>query len=141
MCFVVLISVLQYKPKINASYINESSYPVQACDFIIENVDLEDMRIYNEYNYGSYLIFRGIPVFIDSRADLYTPEFNKDVNVFQDFINVSNINAYYETIFEKYDITHVLVYKNAKLNMFLTRDDNYKKLYSDDNFYFYERLS
>ena len=132
---------MQYKPKINASYINESSYPVQACDFIIENVDLEDMRIYNEYNYGSYLIFRGIPVFIDSRADLYTPEFNKDVNVFQDFINVSNINAYYETIFEKYDITHVLVYKNAKLNMFLTRDDNYKKLYSDDNFYFYERLS
>lgn len=34
------------------------------------------MKIYNEYNYGSYLLFRGIPVFVDSRADLYTPQFN-----------------------------------------------------------------
>ena len=99
------------------------------------------MSIFNEYNYGSYLLFRGIPVFIDSRADLYTPEFNKDVNVFQDFINTSNINNYYENMFEKYDITHVLLYKNSKLNMFLSRDDNYMKLYSDDNFCFYERLS
>ena len=35
------------------------------------------MKIYNEYNYGSYLLFRGIPVFIDSRCDLYTKEYTK----------------------------------------------------------------
>ena len=133
MCLIIFISVWLYKPKIDDSYINEASYPVQACDFIIENIDLENMRIFNEYNYGSYLLFRGIPVFIDSRADLYTPEFNKDVNVFQDFINTSNINNYYENMFEKYDITHVLLYKNSKLNMFLSRDDNYQRSIENEN--------
>ena len=58
------------KDKFKDKYIDESSYPVQACDYIIENIDLGKARFYNEYNYGSYMIYRGIPVFIDSRADL-----------------------------------------------------------------------
>ena len=96
------------------------------------------------------MLFRGIPVFIDSRAELYTPEFNgtKDENgeyegrdIFSDYINVSNISTYYEDKFEKYDITHVITGKKTKLNMFLSRDDNYKQLYTDDYFVIYERLS
>ena len=58
--------------KFDAKYVDESAYPVQACDYILENIDLGKAKFYNEYNYGSYMIFRGIPVFIDSRADLYS---------------------------------------------------------------------
>ena len=84
------------KDKINDSYIDESTYPVQACDYILNNIDLGQARFYNEYNYGSYLLYRGIPVFIDSRADLYAPEFsgNKDEDIFSDFINTSSISKY-----------------------------------------------
>ena len=144
----ILLSYTLYKGKIHSSFVSTSTYPVDACDYILENVDVDNMRIFNEYNYGSYLLFRGIPVFIDSRADLYTPQFNGTKNeegeyegrdIFSDYINVSNISAYYENTFNDYDITHVLIRKNSKLNMFLSRDDNYNKLYSDDNFVFYER--
>ena len=138
---VLIISIYMFKPKVNNQYISESSYPVAASNYILENVDIENMRIYNEYNYGSYLLFRGIPVFIDSRADLYAPEFNGGRDIFSDFINISNINVYYENKFKEYEITHVLVYKNAKLNMFLSRNSDYKLLYHDDYFYFYERLA
>ena len=146
----ILISFTLYRGKINNPIVSESSYPVDACNYILGNIDIENMRIYNEYNYGSYLLYRGIPVFIDSRADLYTPEFNGSKNkegeyegrdIFSDYINISNISTYYENKFEQYDITHVLIRKNSKLNMFLSRDDNYEELYSDDNFVFYERLS
>lgn len=62
------------------SYVDDKSYPVSASNYIINDlipkVGVEKLRLYNEYNYGSYLLFRGIPVFIDSRADLYAPEFN-----------------------------------------------------------------
>ena len=131
-----------------APIVNESSYPVAACDYIIENLDLENIKLYNEYNYGSYLLYRGIPVFIDSRADLYAPEFNGTKgedgkyhgrDIFTDYINISNISTYYEDKFEEYGITHVIIKTNSKLNMFLKRDDNYKKLYSDNNFIIYER--
>ena len=138
-CIFIIISVKIYKPKMDDSFVDESSYPVQACDYILENIDLENARFYNEYNYGSYMLFRGIPVFIDSRADLYTPEFNPGCTVFDDFLNISNIGTYYENEFEEYDITHVICYKNAKLNMFLSRNYEYKELYSDEKFVVYER--
>ncbi len=133
-----------YEPKEDDEYIDESDYPVQACDFILENIDLENARFYNEYNYGSYLIFRGIPVFIDSRADLYAPEFSgKEEDIFMDFINTSGIGTFYEDTFKKYDITHVITYKNSKMNMIIqkTNDPNYKQLYQDNYFTVYERLT
>ena len=133
-----------YEPKQNDEYIDETAYPVQACDYIIENVDLGNARFYNEYNYGSYMIYRGIPVFIDSRADLYAPEFSgKGYDIFMDFINTSSITEFYEVIFDKYDITHVITYKNSKMNMIIkkTKDPNYKKLYEDDYFTIYQRLN
>ena len=141
---VVLICFVFIKPKLNDKFIDERRYPVAAADWMLENLDVKNIKLYNEYNYGSYLLFRGIPVFIDSRADLYAPEFNKKDgeegrDIFSDYINISSIGTYYETKFEKYGITHVIVVNNAKLNMFLSRDENYKQLYKDDNFVIYER--
>ena len=141
---VVLICFVFIKPKINDKFIDERKYPVAAADWMLKNLDVKNIKLYNEYNYGSYLLFRGIPVFIDSRADLYAPEFNKKDgeegrDIFSDYINISSIGTYYETKFEKYGITHVIVVNNAKLNMFLSRDENYKQLYKDDNFVIYER--
>ena len=128
--------------KFDDQYVDESAYPVQACDYILENIDLGKAKFYNEYNYGSYMIFRGIPVFIDSRADLYAPEFSgKDEDIFMDFINTSNIGTFYEDTFKKYGITHVICYKNSKMNMIITKthDSKFKELYSDKYFVVYER--
>ena len=147
-CVMGLFSLNYMEPKIKLkqSYIDETAYPVKACDYILNEsgIDLSKARFYNEYNYGSYMLFRGIPVFIDSRADLYSPEFNGlDEDIFMDFINTSNIGVFYEDTFEKYGITHVICYKNAKMNMIITKtnDPNYNLLYSDNNFVVYERLS
>ena len=143
-CIMLLLSYHFYEPKIDDDYIDKSAYPVQACDYILENIDLETARFYNEYNYGSYMIYRGIPVFIDSRADLYAPEFSgKEEDIFSDFIDTSSIGKFYEDVFKKYDITHVITYKNSKMNMIIkeTNDPNYKELYEDSYFTVYERLS
>ena len=145
---IVLMGLTSYsyiKPKLDDTYVSTKSYPVAACDYILENIDLDSARFYNEYNFGSYMLFRGIPVFIDSRADLYAPEFsgNKDKDIFSDFINTSGISKFYEDTFEKYNITHILIFNNSKVNMIITKthDKNYKELYSDDNFVIYERLN
>lgn len=140
---VMMLGLSYYfgKDKFDDQYIDESTYPVQASEFILENIDLETARFYNEYNYGSYLLFRGIPVFIDSRADLYAPEFSgKEEDIFLDFIDTSSIGKFYGDTFEKYDITHVITYKNSKMNMIITKtkDPNYKELYQDDYFVVYE---
>ena len=129
------------------SFVNEKIYPVEAAEWILQNLDTDKIKLYNEYNYGSYLLFKGIPVFIDSRADLYAPEFNtptgkaKDGNdIFMDFINSSNITTYYGDIFEKYEITHVIVHKNSKIAMLIRKADTekYNEIYSDEYFVIYK---
>lgn len=144
---VIIVSALSYyhiKEKSDDEYIDEKSYPVQACDYILENIDLGKAKFYNEYNYGSYMIFRGIPVFIDSRADLYAPEFNgAKADIFMTFMNTSTISTYYEDTFDKFDITHVICEKNSKVNMLIEKsnDEDYKELYKDDYFVIYERVN
>ena len=149
-CIIALLAILEIRPKVNDKFVKEPSYPVDAATYITENLDLNSIRLFNEYNYGSYLIFRGIPVFIDSRADLYAPEFNKikdsqdeelakGRDIFSDYISTSNISKYYEKTFEKYDITHVILSKKSKLNMLINKNDKYNRIYSDDYFVIYER--
>ena len=115
---------------------------------IKENLNVSEIKIFNEYNFGSYLLYQGIPVFIDSRADLYAPEFNgkknedgkvEGRNIFSDYINIASISTYYEDKFDSYNITHIIIGKKSKLNMFLSRNDKYKELYTDDKFIIYER--
>ena len=141
---MLILSMYFAKDKFDDKFIDEDQYPVKACDFILENVDLGQAKFYNEYNYGSYMLFRGIPVFIDSRADLYSPEFSgKKDDIFMDFINTSSINDFYEDTFEKYGITHVICFRTSKVNMLITKthDENYNKLYEDNRFIIYERVT
>ena len=141
-CLVLVISMLFFKSKLKSTYVNEKLYPIEASEWILENLDLNDIKLYNDYNYGSYLLLKGIPVFIDSRADLYLPEFNKDVKIFEDFINISGLNLKnMEAMFDKYEFTHFIIKNGAKLVVYFeAKPDIYNKIYSDDNFCIYERI-
>lgn len=134
------IKILRPKVDANDQFVNARTYPVSACEYILNNINLDEAKIYNEYNFGSYMLYKNIPVFIDSRAELYSPEFNEDTYVFDDFLNINNIGVYYEDKIEEYGITHLLIYRNSKLNMFVSRNNKYKELYKDDSFVIYERL-
>ena len=142
---IIILSLYFIKEKIKSKYVDEKTYPVQMSEFILQyfdenNINIKNVRLYNEYNYGSYLLFKGIPVFIDSRCDLYAPEYNGGRDIFMDFIKSSNLDIWFEDIFKKYDITHVILYKDSKMNMIIQEAqlDGYNLLKEDDNFVFYE---
>lgn len=152
--FVIIAIILiwgmyYFKQRKNEEFISKTTYPVEASEWILNNLDVNKIKLFNEYNYGSYLLYKGIPVFIDSRCDLYAPEYNTPTgnpddgqDIFGDFINASGIGTYYGDIFKKYGITHVIVYKNSKINMLIEKADSekYKFLYSDSDFVIYEVL-
>lgn len=144
---VIVTAIYQYKPHKEDAYIDESSYPVQATEWIKENLNLEEIKLYNEYNYGSYLIYQNVPVFIDSRCDLYLPEFNENVYIFKDFLNLNNMNFNnMEEKIDEYGFTHFIVSNGVKFKMYLDlKPDKYKKIYptgeiEDNNFSIYERI-
>ena len=148
---IIAISYYFYKPKQNDRYIT-SSYPVDSCTWIKENLDYKNMRIFNDYNYGSYMLYKDIPVYVDSRCDLYTPQFNGDFNkstrkwiggsdYFTEYLDVSSIANYYDNVFVSENIDYVITKNNSKLNMLIKRDtDKYEKVHSDGVFVIYHRL-
>lgn len=145
---VIIMSLGMYSGKIGNSFVSKKNYPVEATEWILQNLDVKNIKLFNEYNYGSYLLYKGVPVFIDSRADLYAPEFNgkraengeyDGRDIFTDFIKTSSMERYYEDTFEKYDITHIILKKKSKLNTFISNDSGFLEMYNDDNFVVYER--
>lgn len=140
-CLTLIASMFLYNTRYKDEYVSQSSYPVQASDWILENLDINEIKLYNEYNFGSYLLHRGIPVFIDSRCDLYLPEFNEDVHIFDDFLKISGLSTKnLEGLFDKYGFTHFIVNSKSKLTIYLDEQpEEYNRIYSDDYFYIYER--
>ena len=119
-------------------FINEVLYPVEATEWIKNNLNLSKIKIYNAYNYGSYLLYQGVPVFIDSRSDLYTPEFNENVTIFDDFIDISRGKRTYREVFEEYDITHAIVSKDTVEYTYMKEDGLCIELHEDENFAVYQ---
>ena len=130
---VVPYTGLQLVRRSELSYVKESLYPTKAVDYIKENIDYKNMRIYNSYNFGSYLMLHDIPVFIDSRLDVYCSEFN-DTDIFKDFIEATQGKVHYDDVFDKYDFTHILLYKDELLYKYLVKDISYDIIYEDEYF-------
>lgn len=133
---ISLYGIFKQMPK---EFVDVTQYPVEATQYILENVDINNMRIYNGFNYGSYLELKGIPAFMDSRSEVYCEEFN-DTTVLKDVMKLESGIVSYKDIFNKYDITHVLVPTTYIVNVYIEYDEEYKILYQDDAFVLYERI-
>lgn len=138
----IIFMIFSLKDSKDDKIVSEKTYPIEATKYVKENLDLNEIKLFNEYNFGSYLLFADVPVFIDSRADVYDPQFNGWADdIFRDFINITSPCNDYEEKLEHYGITHLLIYKNSSFDKVLRLDTNYKELYSDNNFIIYERIS
>ena len=138
--FISIFSTSMFLDIQQQDYVDEKDYPVAAVDYIKENLDYKNIKIYNAYNNGSYLMLHDIPVFIDSRLDVYCSEFN-NTDIFYDFIQVSTGNKNYNEIFEKYNFTHVLLKPDDKAQQYICKDANYNIIFEDENYILYEKIN
>jgi hypothetical protein len=98
---------------------------VDAVDFI-ESEGLSDGRVFNDYGWGGYLIWRGIQPFIDGRADLYGDDF------LLTYHQVASLEEGWPEVFEQYDIEYALLKKDSHLAAVLTADSQWELLYADE---------
>jgi hypothetical protein len=106
-------------------------FPDEIVNYIRENINYKEVRIYNDFNYGSYLEFHDIPVFIDSRAEVYMKEFNGGYDIISDYKKSFNFNEYKE-IFDKYKFDYAVVYINSSLYYYLKGDGDYRLLLEEN---------
>jgi hypothetical protein len=85
-------------------------------------------RVFNDYDFGGYLISNGIPTFIDGRTELYGEKF---------FIDHNNAAMLLEPdalfrLLDEYKIEAVLLRTTRPGSKLLDHVDGWQKVYSDD---------
>jgi hypothetical protein len=102
-------------------------FPAAAVDFIKAN--RPPQPIFNEYNWGGYLIWQLYPdyrVYIDGRADLYGDE------LVQEFVNVHEGRTAWNVPLDNHGIRTVLVKADAPLASLLRLDTGWQNVFEDN---------
>jgi hypothetical protein len=99
--------------------------PVTAFSHIPEALLREP--VFNDYEMGAYLIFRGVPPFIDGRADMYGEAFMAN---YSRIVDDGDMTALEQT-FARYGIGWTLLNAQNRLNATLDRLPGWRILYQD----------
>jgi hypothetical protein len=83
-------------------------------------------NLYNWYDWGGYLIWRGQRVWIDGRADLYGDRF-----VFADK-DIGDAEGNWHTVFEERKVSTVMITPRLRLSRALAADPSWVKGYEDE---------
>ena len=113
-------------------------FPSAACDFIMREKPPGPM--FNELNYGSYLIWRLWPkykVFVDNRNDIFFG------GAFDDFARaaIAGGNSSWRSVFDKYGINLVVLAPNSLLADVLAETSDWMCIYSDGKTIIFARIS
>ncbi len=109
-------------------------YPVGAVDFL-KKKNLTQERIYNFYDWGGFLIWNEIPVFIDGRADVYGDK------LFGDYQSVNLGITKWQSILDQYKISYVLFPSGQLLCKFLSLDSGWESIYDDGMATIFKRIA
>jgi hypothetical protein len=90
--------------------------------------ELKAERVLNDYYFGGYLIFLGIPTFIDSRAELYGPAF---LARYQRAVSLDDV-ADFVRLLDEYKISATLLFPSTQAVGLLDRLPEWDRIYADD---------
>ncbi|MDD3225578.1 MAG: hypothetical protein PHX70_12930 [Clostridium sp.] len=127
--FMVPIQLMTFKPGIT----DFSNFPTGIVPILQQQTNL---RLYNEFDAGHFLIYNNIKVFVDGRAEMYTTKCN-DVSVLDDYFNVFSGKVNIEEVFEKYNLNYFLVFRDMPADVFLYNSGFYELIYQDDRYALY----
>jgi hypothetical protein len=100
-------------------------YPVAAVDFL-EAEGLAGAPGYNSYNWGGYLIWRGLPVFVDGRADVYGDDF-----LFY-YLQTFEVRTNWRQPLDEFEVAYVIIESRSPLTAVLALDDQWHTIYQDE---------
>lgn len=103
----------------------ERRFPVAALEYL-QDSGLDESRIYNDFPWGGFLLWNGIPPFIDGRTDMYGPEFLEDT------LDTLFLREGWEASLDEYEIETALLTDTAPLTQMLEERDDWEEVYRNE---------
>ncbi|MDP4182040.1 MAG: hypothetical protein Q8942_13235, partial [Bacillota bacterium] len=114
--------------------LSSGSVPVKAVKYMKANLDIDKIRLFNDFNSGAYLEFEGVRTFIDPRAEVFFKSVNGKEDIMKDYLDLLSGKFYYKDFIQKYGFTHLLVPKDSLMETYLLHDIDFKELYKDERY-------
>ena len=102
-----------------------SGSPVAA---VVELKKLNLTRVFNDYDFGGYLIANGVATFIDGRTELFGEKFFVDHNAASGLMQPENLFR----LLDEYGIEVTLMRTQSAATKLLDHIDGWQKIYADD---------
>jgi hypothetical protein len=87
-----------------------------------------DVPVLNDYDFGGYLIFAGVPTFIDGRTELYGGKFTEE---YYRAVTLADLDGF-TGLLDTYRISATLLTADTPANALLDRLPGWQRLYADD---------
>jgi hypothetical protein len=95
---------------------------------VAELKKLNVARVFNDYDFGGFLIANGVAPFIDGRTELYGEKFFVDHNAASGLMEPENLFR----LLDDYKIEATLMRTQSAATKLLDHVDGWQKIYSDD---------
>lgn len=110
-------------------------------DFIYKKEDVSKIVLYTGFNEGSLVQFRGLPTYMDPRAEVYFKNNNNKEDIFNEYFNLLNGKIFYKDFLDKYKFTHLLVTQSDLLFTYLQEDIDYIEIYKNDKYSLFKKIN
>lgn len=114
--FIVTISSTIF---IKRDFYPESREPI---DYLVKNYNKENIKLYINFNDGSYAVYKEIKVNIDPRAEVYLKKNNHKSDIYDEYTKLGNNEIDYKDYINKYKFTHILVNEDDPMYNKLKKD-------------------
>jgi len=84
-------------------------------------------NVFNDYDFGGYLIFSGIPTFVDGRASLFGDTF---LHKYSDAVNLGNLEDSFKLL-DDYKINWIILKPTQPLSRALPQSAEWREVFSD----------
>ncbi len=104
-------------------------------DFLLENKNPSDIILWNGFNSGAYVEYRGIRSYIDARPEVFAPSNHHGEKSFiKEYFDTVNGDLYYKDIFNEYGMTHILAMpSDGAVYLMLPHDPDYEMIFEQND--------
>lgn len=120
---------------------DSTSTPKNAMDWLNENHVSKNAKVFNHFNSGGYIEWRGYKAFIDARPELFEPAITGvDKHYYKDYVDTSTGKYSYDDMLSKYAFDFLIVNDDTNLYDSLMSNKNYLDVCNGNGYALFKRI-
>lgn len=137
--FLAIIPLLFSYKAYRGTYILRDKETADVVNVLDTKYDKRKIKLFNDFNNGPYLEYKGYRTYIDSRAEVFIKKINHKEDIFNEYFEVLIGKINYEKFINKYNFSVLIVTKDSNIYDYLNNNSNFNTIYTKNNIIVFEK--